>query len=486
MAFDLEAISALLCIGKLPSAKALQELFDALNPELPKDLKSTEVPAPPSPIPDATVLHFNYDEGHSARFTVPQTQGGSVDFEYVMDRPTPLKFLITTLSIPAPEPAPNMENTIFMPGLNTLHEPKPGETTTEQRLEYYVRVLRSPTMAQLHPGTSLDQGDVRLSAKRAVALRLAVSALSAVVPDTFEPKIDGDDVIWSARQLDFIQTGLSSFNLIDTPLKQRLRDLLKRSCAPDGESVVLVGYSRSSVDIRSAVQDYIRQQKADGVEEDLVQRTLRDRVTVVTVGSATAGYPDGPAYVHLAAFEDPLASASGVTSKHNANRAGKDAVFLNFTSPFARGAFDSHNFGALSSQYLSVAMAANGATGLRDLWEKVQQNGKKVPPNEDELLRAMIVCTDGTQWLWSPEEAWKGVSVDALPDPDRAEAVLREGFGDAFVDALIRDFGKPAVPKFGPRSVSVSADGDGGGGGVDGGDQKEEEERRCWPLCNIS
>lgn len=486
MAFDLEAISALLCIGKLPTAKALKELYDALSPELPKDLKSTEVPAPPSPIPDATVLHFNFDEGHSARFTVPHTQGGSVDYEYVMNRPTPLSFLMKTLSIPAPQPAPRTENIIFMPGLNTLHEPKPGETTTEQRLEYYIRVLRYPKMAQLHPGTSLDQGDVRVSAKWAVALRVTLSALSAVLPDTFEPKVDGDDVIWSARQLDFIQTGLSSFNLIDTPLKQRLRDLLKRCCSPDGESVVLVGYSRSTVDIRSAVQDYIKEQKEAGIDEDEVQRKLRDRVTVVTVGSATAGYPDGPAYLHLAAFEDPLSSTSGVTSKHNTNRAGKDAVFVNCASPFAGGVFDAHNFGALTSQYLSVVMAANGATGLRDLWEKVQQNGMQVPTNEDELLRAMIVCTDGTQWLWSPEEAWKGVSADALPDPDSAEAILRKGFGDAFADALIRDFGKPTAPKFGPHAVGGDGNGDSNGAGGGGGDQKEEEERRCWPFCTIS
>ncbi|KAI0560157.1 hypothetical protein FGB62_123g01 [Gracilaria domingensis] len=408
---------------------------------------------------------------------VPDTDGGSVAFDWVMNRANDLTFLMTNLSLPAPLPSRNQENIIFMPGLSTLHQPQQGETSTEQRLRHYVKVLRSMSMAQLHPGTNMDQPHVRIRGDRAVVFRALIDGLRPVLPDNIEPREEGNELVYSIQQLDYLQAALLSFGLLDLPLTDRIRDLLDRTTLKDAQPIVLAAYSRSSIDLRVALEEHIKSSLEQGELQSAIEKRLRKLVTAVTFGSATSGFPDGPAYVHVSSFQDSLASTAGVTSLHNADKAGADAVFVNFESPFGEGSFDSHNLGAVTSQYLSIILAANDATTFRQLWE-MGVNGHIVHPgNAFELLKATMVLTDATFWVWNPEEAWNGISKDFLPDGEIAEQVLREGLGNEFVDGLLRDFGPPREPLKGPKTASTS---------VEPGEEGGKEDRPWWSYCIVS
>ncbi|KAI0559353.1 hypothetical protein FGB62_156g01 [Gracilaria domingensis] len=105
-------------------------------------------------------------------------------------------------------------------------------------------------------------------------------------------------------------------------------------------------------------------------------------------------------------------------------------------------------------------------------------NGHIVHPgNAFELLKATMVLTDATFWIWNPEEAWNGISKDFLPDGERAEQVLREGLGNEFVDGLLRDFGPPREPLKGPKTASTS---------VEPGEEGGKEDRPWWSYCIVS
>eukprot|EP00178_Gracilaria_changii_P028216 TRINITY_DN976_c0_g3_i1.p1 TRINITY_DN976_c0_g3~~TRINITY_DN976_c0_g3_i1.p1 ORF type:complete len:487 (+),score=96.45 TRINITY_DN976_c0_g3_i1:1336-2796(+) len=449
--------SLLAAMPKTGSLKALEKLYHALSTQLPSDLQFTRVESPPH-IPDATVLHYNYDEGHSARFMVPHTQGGSVSFDYVMNRSQPLAFLMRALAVRAPnqQQAPHdaTENVIFMPGLNTFQQPHEGETTTEQRLTFYVRVLQTVPMAQLHPGSSKDQPDTRIDGKSARSLRKIVKSVGPLLPPLMEPRVEGDELVWTSNQLDYMQAALSMADLIDTPLKRRIRDLLYYTKREDAEPLVLVGYSRSSIDLQASLVQHVKESLKSGETESEVQRRLRRLVTAVTIGSGKADFPDGPAYIHIATYQDPLSKLSGVTSKHNASRAGRDAMFINMDAPLAKGSYDTHNFGAVMLHFLAILMHRSGVSGFRQLWMKNITGEVEVPHNMEELVKAMIVMTDATVWLFSAKDAWAGLGDDWLPQPDEAVRVLRENMGDPFVDALVANFGQPKEPRFGPRSVA--------------------------------
>lgn len=453
---ELAALSLLTKVPSFGTAKALKTLYDALSTALPDDIESTPISCPPNLPSDANPVRFNYDEGHSGRFMLPDTQGASLDFHWVMSQPNPLSFMTSHLAVKPPFPVHNPEHVVFMPGLNTLQQPASGETTTEQRLKFYVKVLQCIPMAQLHPGSSKDQQDARVKVKRAYVLRLTATALSPVLPDRMAPRRDGEYLIWSGSQLDYIQAVLSRFDLIDTPLKARIRDLLDYSAHSSAEPVVLVGYSRSSIDLKAALDKHIKQSVDKGEPLPVIEARLRRKVTAVTIGSGTAGFPDGPAYVHIATYQDPLAKTIGVTSRHNADKAGKEALFVNLDSIFAKGAFDAHNFGAITVQYLSILMVVNKAWGFRALWEK--RNCLHIPGNVEDLVKALIVMTDATPWLLSPKQAWKDRGDDFLPNGAIAEKVLRAALGDEYVEGIVKSFGRREDVQFGPKWVRDHGD----------------------------
>lgn len=415
----------------------IRELYEAVGPEMPTDLKSTPVPTtlPESP----TVLHYNYDEGHAGRFSVPHTTGGSIAADWVMARADRKKYIMQFLAFrPIGSPAGYMGSdpfVMFIPGLNTPHEPVPTTRCTVERIQHAANILCIP-MAQIHIGTSFDQGDAPIRCRRAPLLRFLLERIPEQVRPVPDPD-EEDTFLIKADQLDTIQVALSMFNVIDTPIKKSVTALLATTEVDDAPPFVVVAYSRGSVETAAALKKYVSE--APG-QRDEIEKRLRDRVTIVTVGSASHDYPDGPAYVHLSAWNDPLAKSLGVSARHNSDKGGKDCVFLNCDAPYNKDAFDNHNFDAITSQFLAVVMAKSGATGLRDLWEKAR-SGKMVVPDEIErVVCAMIVLTKGTDWLWNKEEAWKDVADGVLPSLPDAVKLLTEKVGVDFVDRVARNF----------------------------------------------
>lgn len=91
------------------------------------------------------------------------------------------------------------------------------------------------------------------------------------------------------------------------------------TAAVDGivPSVVLVAYPRATIEVEGALTQFLKEKIEGGESQSDLESALRNVVTVVTIGSATAGFPEGPAYVHIAAWTDALASTSGVTERNN-------------------------------------------------------------------------------------------------------------------------------------------------------------------------
>lgn len=418
-------------------------LYQGVSPDMPFDLQSTPVTSPIAEAPDAPVLHFNFDEGHAGRFSVPETEGGSLSVDYVLSRPHPGAFVMANLAFydPFDTPAafsPETEIVIFSPGLNTFHAPSPSHQhrTSVERVIHYVSVLGSHPMAQIHTGTSSDQPTIVTNASRAPLLRFLLNFL----PGPARPEQnDQNQLLWSPQTIDAMQTTLSYINYWDTPLKSAFVKLLETSKLPDAPPFVLMVYSRASVECDAALRKHVEESRK--TESKLqIERRLRERVTIVTVGSASSTFVDGPAYLHLAAWTDSLATSLGVTAKHNAHRAGKDAVFLNCNTPYNDKAFDNHNFSSSTSQFLSLVLHKNNARGYRDLWEKARAGEMKIHDNVDELCRAVITVTNGTDYLWNPEDAWDGVDKSILPDLETAKVLLREQMGDEYIDRLLINF----------------------------------------------
>lgn len=460
MAREADSIKALTpLLGFVPgSIGALYHVYKAIGPEMPSDLKPT--PAK-SHIPDAPVMHFNYDEGHAGRFSVPNTEGGSLPFDWVLSRDDPAKFIMNHLAFRAKvgdalmpnntdekehesgdqtsKHLSNTEFTVFVPGLNTLHQPCEGESTTVERLMHYVRILGAVPMTQIHMGTSFDQGQIRVNPSGGGLIHALFN--NPLIPEGLKASYDNSSMVWDSRQIDRLQAALSKTNFIDTPAKSSMRALMTSAVDGTTPPVVILAYSRASIEIDGAVKKFIKDRVEGGDPIEQVEHQLRECVTIVTIGSATASFPDGPAYVHIAAWTDPLASTSGVTATNNADSAGREAVFLNCASPYHEAAFDNHNFGAVTGQFVAIVLAVNKARGFRQLWQLAQDGNMVIPEDCDSLTRALIALTKGYDWLWNSDAAWKDIAFGALPEADEAEALLRKRLGEAFVDRILKNFG---------------------------------------------
>lgn len=421
----------------------VHNLFQAISPAMPANLESTPVPSPISEAPDAPILHFNLDEGHAGRFSVPNTQGGSLPYDYVLSQPDTRTIIMANLAAydlfatPAAF-SPSTELVIFAPGLNTFHQPAPDQEhlTSFERVQHYVNILTAHPMAQIHTGTSRDQPVIVTDASRAPLLRLIRNFL----PKAARPDLnDQDELLWDPMTIDAMQTTLSLFNYWDTPLKLAFTKLFESSKLADAPPFVLMVYSRAAVECDAALRKHVQDSRKTE-SKDAIERRLRERVTIVTVGSASSGYEDGPAYIHLASWTDSLSTSLGVTAKNNVRGAGKDAMFLNCNSPYNESAFDNHNFSSSTSQFLSLVLCANKAAGYRDLWNKAREGDMVIPEPTDELIRAVITLTNGARYLWKPEEAWEGVDKSVLPDLETAKSLVREKMGDEYTDRLLTNF----------------------------------------------
>lgn len=438
-------LSLLSAIGRLPmtddSWKALQDLYDAISPEMNANLRSepaSGAPTLPGFSPD-DVLRFNYDEGHAGRLTVFETEGGSIDFERVFERPDAWEFIHKYLAYGEPDSG---ENVVFCTGLNTVHQKVEGEKTAPERLIHYTKVLGFGKLSQIHTGTSMDQGDVRVDLSKAVMFRslLAVAERrledAGVAPSYEEKRV----AVWSSRQIDRLQLVLSTSNRVDTPLKKDLRLIFDTTKDPAGDPVVIMAYSRGSLELVAALNKHVKDSKHAGESSSAIEQRLFERVTVVTIGNASKDFPDGPAYIHLSCWNDPLSKERGVNGKSKKG-AGEKAVFLNCDSPFHPDAFDNHNFGAVTAQYLSVVMRLNNTMRYRELFDIAHsEKGLFIPDDIKAVHFAMIQLTKGYQWLWNPSAAWKDIPIGALPEPSDAEGLLRHRFGNEVVERMLQTF----------------------------------------------
>lgn len=430
------------CFG---SFKALVQVYKRVSPAMPDDLKNTPMPDALPTDPSSQVELYNYDEGHAGRYTVPTVyeQGGSLIASHAKpEDPAALTdYIGKNLRFPPPLPSFADDDgkpvVIFSPGLNTIHQPYEDEQTSPVRLAHYVRVLLCVPMCQVHTGTSFDQGDIDVDVTNAWLTKFVFWLVGRFVKNDSLPTFsdDGNHLIFDARTIDTIQTGLSLLNIVDTPLKKSFRAILDSTKQNNAVPITFAVYSRASIEMQSALQKHIEEsEKSRESGKDIFAR-LRKYVTILTIGDAANDFPDGPAYVHLSAWTDQLASSLGVNERRPKG-AGKDAVFLNFDSPFYEKAGDNHNFGSVTCQYLSMVLATNKVVTLHELWQMGQDKTLVKPQNVDVSLPAVISLTQGLKWLWNAEDAMKDVPADRFPDEDEAFKTVSINLGTEYAERL--------------------------------------------------
>ncbi|MCK6550605.1 hypothetical protein L6R52_32505, partial [Myxococcota bacterium] len=373
------------------------------GPRLPRDIVFEPVAAADPALAGMT-FHASYDEGYCGQFSVPGGAGAAARAGDLLASGRPLALIRDHLAFGRRETG---ETVVFMPGLNTLHRTKPGwegETTTVDRLGHYVGVLGDRRMAQLHLGTDMDQGNAPVPVPPGVRALLEQNA-GALRAAGLMPAIEGDTVVFDARQRDRVEAALAQVGVPVSTFQETAIAVLRANEGTRAK-LVFMPYSRASIDLGAALvryaDDYVARHPELGPAEARrrVEAHLRETLTVVTIGNAFRSFPNGPAYLHLSAHTDPLTLAQGVRRDAPAG-AGRDAVFLHYDGLFE--GFDAHNFGAAGAQALELFMEKNQATTYRALWEKAQR-GELRAPTRDEVA-AKSVLTGGPRWLWSPDVA---------------------------------------------------------------------------------
>lgn len=436
MSQEIAAVGALssmnlLSTDALEQIPAVKTIYDRISPAMPPNLTSTEV----STSLDKEVKHFNFDEGHAGRFSVPDTSGGSIAFWDIFSLPNPPSYIATHLSFPPKTNTPVDEDNVllFIPGLNTMHQLTPGGTSTVERLIHYANILNVP-LSQIHLGTSLDQGDIVLSPEESAQLIPLLPSIDNQLPPSAKPNINDGIVSWNILQIDHLSVILSYPNFVDTPIKASIRGLLESTKSPTAKPVSILAYSRGAVELEAALREFVRVNPG----EETTTR-LREKLTILTIGSGSDRYPDGPAYVHLSSNQDPLTRGRGVY-QDKLEGGGADAVYLHCDSPFQPQAFDNHNFGSVTAQFLSLVLAANGVKSIRAIWEKGQNGELVIPDGVDEAIKAMVTITKAKDWLWDPENALKGLADDAFPDLNEAKSILKDVMGEEYLNTILTNF----------------------------------------------
>ena len=292
-----------------------------------------------------------------------------------------------------------------------------------------VQVLQRP-MAQIHLGTDMDQGEVELPASGALVGFLEANR-AALESAGVMPHIRDGRAVLEPRMRDSIETVLSSVGFARPLLQESIVELLQRN-EEEKQPLVLMPYSRSTAEVSGAMRRYKAEFVSAYMEEhgaavagdavSAVEGLLRETVVVVSVGNVDRNWPDGPAYVHLAAVSDredggtdPLVQARGVSAAAPEG-AGADAVFVNTDGVFS--GFDVHNFGAVGAPTLRLVMEMNGCETFREVWEKGRAGPLQLPAFDD--VTAAVVLAGGTEWLWNSGTAYDGVTL-----PSRADAAAR-------------------------------------------------------------
>ncbi|MEO0769305.1 MAG: hypothetical protein AAFY72_07710 [Cyanobacteria bacterium J06649_4] len=434
---DTEEISALLNVGSSQAGSSV-ELLVGLQPmlsdleqlfgeTLPADI---EIKHAPGQNPALREMSFaaNYDEVYCGHLSIPNQDGTAASIEQVMAEPQPLQFIKNNLNFGTQD---NGEWVIFTPGLNTLHQVKPGwegEQTAPQRLAEQYQPILGIQMAHMHLGTDMDQGDaeVMLPPETRLFLEMKRPELEGA---GIMPEMGEETAVFQRRQRDRIETVLSVYGRVRVAFRTHVVQLLEASKAAS-QPIVWLAYSRSSSELCRALNEYIQiavNQRGESLSE--VEDSLREHLTVVTVGNAIRAWPDGPAYIHYSALSDrselqvsppklwgtdPLTFQRGVHAM-KPQGAGKDAVFLHFDGLFR--SFDTHNFGSVGAAALKLIMDINGLTTFRAIWEQ----GKNLKIPSDWQIAAKVVETEGEKWLWSKEDS---LNSYRLPNAEQAQQIL--------------------------------------------------------------
>lgn len=409
--------------------QSIKQLYAAVGPEMPTDMVPQTVSCTlPEGVDAQYVSKFNHDEGHGGRFSLFGCDGASLDPKAVFDKPDPLGYVSDTLSYGDVDTG---ECVVFVPGLNTPHQKYVGGASSPERVKYYTDVLEGRRMAQVHMGSSMDQGELRIDTRKTPDVKKLLMLLEE--SDFASPREEDGQVFLPAKVIDVLQMCLSYAGEIDTPVKKTVRALL--ALASPKQPLVLIGYSRGSAEIAAALRQYIAEAEKNGQAD--VRSRLREAVTVVTIGTPSPRFENGPAYVHMSTTKDGVTKV-GVSS-HKRLLAGEKATFIQCNTPYAPGAFDNHNFGASLCQYVFLIMHINKVKGFRDLYEKQAKGELVVPENVDEITYALIRETGGLGYLWGEENA-KGDGYVGVPDEDDAIAILKRRLGQEVVDRLVSKF----------------------------------------------
>lgn len=274
---------------------------------------------------------------------------------------------------------------------------------------------------------------------------------------------------WSMRT-DYIQVALSHFDIEDNRLKQSMGSLLE--LASPEEPIVLMPYSRGTIELASALRSYRKKHEEAGSSAESISRHLRASVTVVSICNASHEWPDGPAYIHVGSYKDSLTDAMGCHAGKQSG-GGADAIFLTCDSPYNDFGNESHNFASVVGQFLSVIMIANKTNSFRRLYELAHEEGGDgdevrsrgiggriapvaggfigrllnegdgevgggrlvVPANILELTRAMIRMTGGLEFCWSPvDKILEG--MDEIPEMGEAVELLKEHLDGRSIDEI--------------------------------------------------
>jgi len=480
------------------------------------------------------VQNYNQDIGHDGRFSVftSKNEGASLQSDVVFSTENPLEYIRTVLSTTSgctkkqhqseDDNRRQDETVVFVPGLHRLHEAggkMDGERTSTERVQYYSQVLDGLHMAQIHAGTFSDRRDeIQIEITRDTLFALQSFGLLTInAEETRQEKRRrtlkyGKKVHCSVntKDLDILRTVVSRaklapfyvpseedgensassclkktvLRLIDVAVKSTLAESVesegKDSTQKKLPHLVLMANSASCSIVASALAEWKQHRIDEGQSVEIMDRLMRDAVTVVTMGAVCQNFVDGPAYIHVSMHDDCFAASWGASKDKPGG--GKDAVYLNGISPYIAdegsqkkekrhfGGLDendAHNMDACAVQYLSLVRRINAISSFRDLYDvgnqdsdkldikaslfainyQKQQKGQlEMPPHlDDELLPSMIRATGGDRWLWNPKVQLGEDGVDGgdspLPSLDDAEALLTNQLGYNIYDEIVKACG---------------------------------------------
>jgi len=254
--------------------------------------------------------------------------------------------------------------------------------------------------------------------------------------------------------------------LIDTAVESVRADALHQSLIKDPlhqttePHLVLFAHSVSANTVAAAIATW-KEKKCKTTSAGIVEDWLHQAVTVVTFGNTCQAFCDGPAYVHVAMWDDPWTRKLGNT-RQNPKGGGKNAVHFHAWSPYdmeqLKGStilnhhnqytlqsHDAHNLNACSLQFLCLIMRINGIQSFRALYDAARwvdptavldinpshfavdfcKQGDLVvwPWLDQDLVPSMIQATGGDKWLWNGEHE------EVLPDEWEALSHLEDIFG---------------------------------------------------------